>query len=181
MRFRPSLLVSLLVLAASCGSSTTDPGDSVTAGTVALSSGDARTALESFDAALAAIQPTDDLYREAKLGQIGAQCHFDAAKAKGELLASADALKLEARDYRSIVNELVAAATKLAKGSDAADKDAAKQTITVAVEVLEAGAKACPDYDKWDALTKVVGDRATSLGADDAMSALSGLGYVGGD
>jgi hypothetical protein len=180
MHLRSSLLASLLVLAASCGGSS-DPGTSVEAGYNALNSGDHSAALSDFDAALAEIPATDPRYLEAKLGQLRAQCYVDPAKAKADFLSLAGSSSLQAKDYRMIVTDLVTSATNKAKSGNAADTDVAKATITSAVGILQAGADAFPQDDKWAVLIKKVGDKASSLGASDALAGLSGLGYVGGD
>lgn len=180
MRLRPSLLASLLVLAASCGSSS-DPGASVEAGYNALNSGDPGAALSDFDAALAEIPASDPRFLEAKLGQLRAQCYVDPAKAKADFLGLASSSGLQAKDYRMVVTDLVTSATNKAKTGNAADTDSAKATITSAVEILQAGKDAYPQDDKWEVLIKKVGDKASSLGAADALAGLSGLGYVGGD
>ncbi len=184
MRLHPSLLASLIATlllgATSCGPSA-DAGSSVDAGYDALSSGDHSSALADFDSALAGMQASDARYLEAKVGQLRAQCYVDPTKAKADLLALGSSSGLKARDYRMIVTDLVTAATARAKGGNDADTEAAKKTITSAVEILQAGAKAFPDDPKWAVLITKVGDKAASLGASAALEGLSGLGYVGGD
>ncbi|MCB9914630.1 MAG: hypothetical protein H6828_05705 [Planctomycetes bacterium] len=172
MRPRSSLLLALL-LAASCGSSS-DPQAQVDAGYSALSSGNHAEALSDFDAVLA----NDGGNLDARIGRMRALCYTDAAKAKSEFLDLAKTGKLQAGDFRVQVTDLVTAATAQAQSGA---KDAATKTIGEAVEILQAGAKAFPEDPKWAVLTKTVGDKASSLGAADALSNLSGLGYVGGD
>ena len=75
------------------------------------------------------------------------------------------------------MTEIISAATAQASS----DSDAANVTIGEAVAILQAGKDDFPDYDKWDALLKKTGDKAASLGSADALEALKGLGYVGGD
>ena len=171
-----SLATLLLLLCTACGGQAS-PTESVDAGYSALNSGDYGSALASFQEALAGMAPSDEGYLSANLGYIQAQCHIDAAQAKADLLSMSKDSGVRASDYSMVVTEIISAATAQASS----DSDAANVTIGEAVAILQAGKDDFPDYDKWDALLKKTGDKAASLGSADALEALKGLGYVGGD
>ncbi|HIG12249.1 MAG: hypothetical protein ABGY71_13890 [bacterium] len=176
MRLPLNLLLGLLLALPACGPSS-DPDAAVDAGYTALNKGQAAAALAEFDTALKALQPTDQRYLEAKLGQLRARCFLDPMGAQADFLALGSSTSLQPGDYRMLVSDLVTAASAQTK----ADSDAAKATIGSAVAILQAGAAAFPEDEKWPTMIKIVGDKAASLGAEDALAGLSGLGYVGGD
>ncbi|MFT7670850.1 MAG: hypothetical protein ACI8X5_003563 [Planctomycetota bacterium] len=170
-------LASLLLLVpASCGGSA-NSGASVEAGYSSLSSGSYSEALGSFDTALDGLTTSDPKFLEAKLGQLQAQCHVDAVKAKTDLFALGTDSGVTAKDYSMVATELLTAAT--AKASS--DQDAASEAIGEGIAVLAKGKETFPDYSKWDAKITQFGDKAATLGSADALEALKGLGYVGGD
>lgn len=176
---RPSsacLAALLLLLSTACGGETSAT-DSTDAGYSSLNSGSYDDAARSFESALAGLKAGDEGYLSAKLGWVQAQCHLDAGKAKTELLGLSKDSGVKASDYSMVVTEIISAATSQA----ANDADGASATIENAIAILEQGKKDFPDYDKWDALIKKTGDKAVSLGSADALEALKGLGYVGGD
>lgn len=176
MRPPKTALLSLLLGLAACGGGS-DPAAQVDSGYSSLSAGDHAAAVTSFEGALAGLEAGTPQHLDAKLGQIQALCHVDPVRARGELLGLSADSGVQAGDYNKVVTELVAAAQAKA----AADQDAAVATINEAVAILTQGKQTFPDYDKWDALIKKTGDRAASLGSGDALEALKGLGYVGGD
>ncbi len=177
MRPKTTPFLSLLLLGlAACGGGS-DPAAQVDAGYSALNSGDHAAAISSFEGALGGLEPGTPKHLEAKLGQIQALCHTDPARARGELTGLSKDSGVQAADYNKVVTELVAAAQAKA----ATSQDEVVATINEAVAILTEGKSTFPDYDKWDALIKKTGDRAASLGSGDALEALKGLGYVGGD
>jgi hypothetical protein len=179
MRSTCALLASLLLIAASsCGGSAATPNEAVDAGYSSFNAGDYSSGLASFDAALGMLTPDDPKFVEAKLGQLQCLAHTDAKKAKTELLAQPKDGAFGAKDYNVLVTEMIASATAQAQ---AGDTDAAGATIGEAVALLTDGKPKFPDYTKWDALIKKTGDKVKTLGNEDAMAALKGLGYVGGD
>lgn len=173
---RACLAALLLLLPTACGGEVSS-ADAVDAGYSSLNAGSYTEAMESFDSALTGLSSTDDGYLSAKLGHIQAQCHVDPTKAKDALLGLDKASGVKASDYSMIVSEFISAASSQA--SD--DADGASATMGEAVAILTAGKEAFPEYTKWDALLKKAGDKAASLGSADALEALKGLGYVGGD
>jgi len=176
MQTKTTLLPLLLLGLAACGGAT-DPATQVDAGYSALSAGDHAAAVTSFEGALAGLEAGTPQHLDAKLGQIQALCYTDPGSASQELLGLSKDSGVKAGDYNKVVTELVAAAQAKA----ATDTDQASATINEAVAILTKGKETFPDYDKWDALIKKTGDRAASLGSGDALEALKGLGYVGGD
>lgn len=172
---RPLFASILLLFACACGGSGSDPSDTINAGYSSLNSGSHSEALASFQSALAGMKETDGMFLEAKVGELKALCYLDAAKAKEGLMGLAKSTGVEPSHYRSLVDELVAAAAKQA-GSDA---DAANVTIAQALEILSTGKQTFPEYEKWQALINKVGDKAKAFGNPDTMAALKGLGYIG--
>ena len=177
MKLTSLFCTSLLLLAASCGG---DAGANATldSGYTSLNSGNHAEALGHFETALGGLTPADEDYLGAKLGQLQAMSFIDAPKTKTTLLAIPTEAGVGPRDYRSIVDELTNSAEAQAKGGD---KDKAGATMIVAAEILGEGKTKFPEYDGWDALLKKTGDKATALGSDDALNALTGLGYAGDD
>lgn len=180
MRSTSALFASLLLLAASScgGGAPAGPNAALDAGYSSYTAGDYSDALASYESALGQLEPGDAKYVEAKMGQLQALAYTDAERAKSELLAVSKDSGIEAKDYNVIVTDLGAAASAQAQSGDT---DTAGKTIGVAVAILTEGKTTFPDYPKWDALIAKTGDKAMNLGSDDAMAALKGLGYVGGD
>lgn len=173
------LISSLLLVVASCGGST--PAELVDAGADNLTK-DPKASLAAYEEALAAIDATHPRFLEATLGKYKAQSYFDPAAAKSGFLAFAEKQKLQASDYRLQVDELYTAAVRQASSGDEEDMEGGRKTIELAIAVLAAGGKAFPEDPKlWETITKKVGDKAKTLGADEgAMKLLEGLGYIGG-
>jgi hypothetical protein len=172
---RPLLASSLLLFTWACGGS--DPSEEIDSGYSSLSSGAHSEALASFQSALANMTATDGKFLEAKVGELSALCYIDAQKAREGLVSLGMEAGVQPAHFRTLVDELVAAATKLASTS----ADDAGHTINEAVAILTHGKETFPGYEKWDALINKVGDKAKALGNADALATLKGLGYVGDD
>ncbi len=176
MKLTSLLCTSLLLLATSCGGSEGGANASLDSGYTALNSQDYSAALGHFDTALAGLTAEDENFLGAKLGQLQAMAHIDAAKTKTTFLAVPESAGIGPKDYRSIVTDLSTSAENLAKAEKADDASA---TMIVAVELLTEGKTRFPDFDGWDQLIDKTGDKASMLGSADALSALKGLGYAG--
>ena len=160
-----SLLLASLTLLVSCGGSS-DPAALTNAGHKALGSKEFAAAQSDFDAALAAIggDTSHPSYLDASLGAIEARAATDAAKAKDDLIALAQANpgKVTERDFARI-----------------ADRMGSAQKFTEAVALLAEGKAQFPDSPTLDKLGDRMRTEAESAGATDALDALAGLGYVG--
>lgn len=177
MRLMASTLVLLLPLMTSC-SGELSASDHIDAGYSSQGAGAHSAAVEHFDAALAGMDSSSDQFVSAKMGWIQSQCHLDTQLAKEELLALPGDLGVAATDYSLIIGEIVATANAQA----ATDLDRALATITHAVDIVEAGTHAFPEYGKWAGLLATVGDRTLALGASPAVQdQLANLGYLGED
>lgn len=177
MKLTSLFCTSLLLFAASCGGDTS-ANATLDSGYTSLNSGNHSEALGHFETALAGLTPADDDYLGAKLGQVQAMAFIDAGKTKTTFLAIPKDAGIGPKDFRSIVTELTNSAEQTAKGGD---KDAAGATMIVAAEILGEGKVQYPEYDGWDQLLQKTGDKAKALGSDDALNALTGLGYAGDD
>jgi len=164
----PTALCSILLFAlASCSDS--DPKTLCGEGYTAHNSGQYGDAKESFDAAIAQLEPTDELYVEARLGSCRAQAHIDPGAARDAFLALAEehANALELGDYTMLLSEL----------------DSSKEYL-VAVDVAHAGKLAYPESER---MSKTMDDfvekaKAEAEGGDSSvLDKLKGLGYVGED
>ena len=177
---RPHLLALLPLLLSGCDPSAS-PGTHVDAGYDALGSGDPRSALAAFDTALSQLDVQEPGYLDARLGRLRALAYTAPQEATEKFLAFASSEALDSGDYRAQVTELVAAATQRARSGDPDEVAAAEQILVHAVKILDAGSIALPLDPRWEPLIKSLGDRATSLGAEDALGDLAELGYVGND
>jgi hypothetical protein len=162
---RLTLALGLMLLAptlGSCGGAAT-PADNVQSGSTALGKSDWRAAQTSFEAALAALAPTDPSYKKAKMGQVEALIQLDAARAQSEFLAYAQSAGegVDSKDWRNVMTKLTA-----------------KGKFAEAIAVLDAGLKSRPQ----DADIKKMGDaikvEAEKAGDANALGALAGLGYL---
>lgn len=173
-----------LVLAAGACS----PADPVDAGYSALVTGRPAEALGHFDQALQGLDESDPRYVETKLGQLRALCHSNPSRASEEFIAFAREHQCPGRDYTMQVGDLQKAAVSQAAGistegelseEDQAELLVAQQTIGYAVNVLVAGGSAHPAEDNWTALIDQLGEKASRLGAKNALAKLEALGYLG--
>lgn len=178
MDLRSLLCASVILFATSCGESEVNANASLKSGYDSLNQGEHEDALADFETALSSLTPEHEDYLDAKLAQLKALAFVAPEKAKTTLLAVQKDTGIRATDYRSIVGELTTSAEDLTK---AGDKDAAAQSMAVAVQILEAGSKTFPEYEGWTQLITVTGNKAENLGADGAVEALKGLGYTGDD
>lgn len=159
-------VVGLAVLSpsvTSCGGGAATPAESIQAGSTALGKSDWKAALASFDAALAQLPSTDPSFKRAKMGQIEALIHVDAARAKTEFLtlAGGASSQVDSKDWRSVMSKLTG-----------------ERAFSEAIGVLEAGLKQHPedlDIKKMGEAIKVAAEKA---GDSNALGALQGLGYL---
>ncbi len=162
---RTQTLPLLLLLGLfSCGGS---DGDPATSAREALDEGSYQTALDQFDKALEGKTPDDGDFYDLSIDRARALAHVDSAKVPEALKALSEKTKVAARDFRSLTIELV----------NAADADA----LTAAVEVINQGMIAYPDDGKMTEVLEKVKARSLESGNTAAQSALTGMGYLGGD
>jgi len=168
IRSRRPFAAALLLgfFAASCGGSAT-PAEHTDAGYSALNKGDAKGAQAEFDQALAALKSTDAGYLRAKMGSIEAlietNTEASTAKAKDEFIALAAGMssQVKSSDYINVSSKL-----------------ANKQRFGDAIKVLEAGLKAHAEDPKVKAVGEKIKELASKAGDNEALKALSGLGYL---
>jgi hypothetical protein len=146
-----------------CGASSKELTDK---GAAALGSGDARSALESFDGALKQMSPSDPDYLRASMGRCQALARLDPNRAKEDFLALARSQpgKLREQDYAQIADELV----KTRAASDA-------------IDVMDAGVKAFPESPQMQVLKQRVVEASKKSKDPAALGKLKGLGYTGDD
>jgi hypothetical protein len=159
----PSLVLAACVLTACNGS---DPKALTDKGSAALGSGDTRTALESFDAALKHMDPAHPDFLRASLGRCRALASQNPAQAKQDFLslARSTSLKVNEQDFAAMAEELV-------NRGAAAD----------AVDVMDAGLKAFPESPKMQFLKQKVVEASKKSKDPAALNKLKGLGYTGDD
>jgi TolA-binding protein len=160
-----ALFLPLALALPSCGGGSSDPKALTDAGYAALGSGDHDEAAEKFAAALDAIG--DDRqnvsYARAKMGHVEALMRKDAAAAKDEFLAYAQANPSTVTpDHFSTVGGKFAGAGKFGE----------------AIEVLDAGMKTHPESPALKKLVETIKTAAEKAGDSDALNKLSGLGYI---
>lgn len=168
-----SALFSLSLLA-SCGSSEAGALKATAhtdAGYASLGAGQYEAARESFDKALAYLDPGDPGFERAAMGEIDALIQLDAGQARDRFLDLARRFPAlaDARDFESVTHKLTTAGESVA-----------------AIAVLDAGLLAHPADPDLEALLERVQDlaeqaaREGSGDAEEAMRALSTMAYVGG-
>jgi hypothetical protein len=157
--------VALLLVAALCACAGGDSGDPYRDGQNALNSGDAKTALEHFDAALAKAAPTDSAWIAAKQGQIAALARVDRQRAHTEALAllSEHHAALGERGARTTAANLV-------DGS----------AYEAAFKFLEATVPLWPESDALDNAWSAAQQRASSDASPSDLKDLQSIGYLGG-
>jgi hypothetical protein len=157
-------LVVVPLVCVACGGGSADPAKAVDDGYVALGKSDWKAAQSDFDAALATLKSTDAGYLRAKLGQIEALIHLDAAKAKQEFLALAKGMssQVEPKHFIAVASNLTS-----------------EKKYVDAVDVLEAGLNAHSEDPKLRAVGEEIKKAASKAGDDKALAALKGLGYLG--
>jgi hypothetical protein len=153
-----------LCLATSCGSS--DPATLANDGSAALSAGKYPEAVKSFEGALAGMDASSPDWMRVQLGLVQALAHTDATRGKTEFLALAKAnpSKVSDRDF-SMIGLKYGEAGKLNE----------------ATEILNAGMEMHAESPQLIQLRDRLGDLAKEGGSSDALKALEGLGYAGGD
>ena len=147
---------------ASCGG--TDPATQVRESYSALSSRDYSSAESGFTEALTALDAGTPDHMRAQLGLFRARSYSDPAGAKADFLTYAKAENLQIIDYTQLISDLVSG-------------DHLEDAIAIVSEM-----KAIfPNEPKVDEMGNLLVAKAKSAGNSDALSALSGLGYVGND
>lgn len=152
-----SLALSLSI--ASCGGGSEDPAAMTDEGYAALGAGDHRAAVESFEGALATLEPGSPDYMRAKMGEIEALIHVDAARAKTEFLEQGESFS-EAQ-YATVGSKMTSA-----------------KKFQEAIAVLDAGMKRFSESPKLKAMLDQVAVEAEKSGNSDALESLKGLGYL---
>jgi hypothetical protein len=155
------LAVAALLLAA-CSSS--DPRERTNQGTQALGAGDAKGAVEHFDAAIARLTPQDPDFLRASMGRFQALARLEPTRTKNEFLAfqAAHPDKVRDEDFKVVVDELLQ-----------------RNSLTAASEIVTAGKKAFPESTTIVGLVQAVGDAAKKAKDPSAMNTMKGLGYLG--
>ena len=156
------LLALLLCLCAACGEG--DPKALTDRGTAALGAGRDAEAIESFDRALAGLDPASADWLRASLGRCRALARSQPAKAKGEFLALAKAhpTRVQEQDFGQIVDELVR-----------------EDAIVEAIDVMDAGIKLHPESPGMQQVRARVLEASQKAQSPEALDKLKGLGYVG--
>lgn len=159
---RHLLPIALLFLAA-CGSS--DPKTLTSEGHAALGKGDAATALEKFDAALAKMNPKDAEYARADLGRCQALAKSDGAAARKAFFeyVARNGTKVREDDYGLVCSDLL-------QGGFTLD----------AIDIMDAGQKRFPESPRMIATKEAVVAAAKREKTPDALKKLESLGYAGG-
>ena len=156
-------LLALPLLLAGCGGA--DPAALTDQGYAELQAGEWSDARESFEEALAQLDPADTQAMRAKLGQVEALVRIDPAAAKREFLdfAGANPSRVDAKDYAFVAGKL------------ANDRE-----FDVAIDVLHAGREVHVEHPKLLALTRNIEEQATAAGDSEAIKKLRSFGYAGG-
>jgi hypothetical protein len=156
--------LTLVIALVSCGN--TDPKALTDEGTAALGSGDAATAIKSFDAALQNLTPQSPDYLRARMGKCQALARKDPPAAKVEFLAlcKAEPGRLREQDFSTVVSELLK-----------------HDAVVEAAEVMDAGVKMFPESPKMQVVKELVIDASKKAKSSEGMDKLKGLGYVGTD
>lgn len=157
----PFLLAALALACASCSPS--DPRALNDEGRAALGRGDARGALERFDAVLARADAPESQRFRAALSRCEALAHVDGAAARSSFL---DLARCEPEQVGEDDYSLVCAA--LLQGGATLD----------AIEVMKAGHDRFPDSPKMEAMVEAVIAEARREETPDALRRLADLGYV---
>lgn len=157
------LALGLILTLGACGGSS-DPETLVREGNTELGSGNGEAALAKFDAALATLEPTSELWMDAKLGRIDALILVDAAKAKSEFLDLAGTREADIGESEFVLY---------------GGRMSSEKRFDEAIDVLDAGVKRFgKESTKLMAALEKVKRDATAAGASDALDKLSGLGYT---
>lgn len=152
----------LLIALSACGG--TDPRDQVRDSYSALSSRDYAGAEAGFTEALTQLEPSSPEHMRAQLGLYRARSYSDPAGAKTDFLSYAKANGLAIIDYTQFISDLVSG-----------------DHLDDAIRVVGEMKTIFPDDPKVDEMGNLLVTKAKSAGNDDALNALSGLGYVGND
>ncbi len=155
-----ALSLALPLLLASCGGGASgDPGQLTNDGYAALGSGDHAGAVESFEAALADLEPGTPEFMRAKMGEVEALIHLDAGRAQDQFLAVGSSAS-EA-DYATIGQKMTKAGA-----------------FESAIAVLDSGMKRFSESTKLKGLIDQVKVEAEKSGDAGALDSLKGLGYL---
>ena len=161
MPTRTTLALAALFLTlplCSCGGGSGDPGSLTNDGYAALGSGDHQGALDSFQSALAGLDPAAPEFMRAKMGEIEALTHLDADGARDALIGMGD--QAGEAEYSKVAGNLTA-----------------ERHFSQAIDVLDAGIKRHGESPKLKALLDKV--RVEAEKSDPAaLEKLKGLGYL---
>jgi hypothetical protein len=160
----PRLCLTLLALLPACGAA--DPHALTDQGARALGAGDAESARQSFETALAGLKPGDPDYARASMGRFQALVRSAPERARDEFLvyAKAQSSSVGEGDYGMLVGEFLR-----------------RERTSEAIDVMDAGVKAFPKSETMLAIRKQVETQARSAKDPAALQKLKGLGYVGGE
>lgn len=161
--------ISLLLTLAACVSTLAacggaDPATQVRDSYNALSSRDYSSAESGFSEALTQLTAGTPEHMRAQLGLFRARSYSNPAGAKTDFLAYAKAQDLQIIDYTQLISDLVSG-------------DHLDEAISVVSEMQTI----FPNEARVDEMGKLLVAKAKSAGNSNALSALSGLGYVGND
>ncbi len=159
----PTLLSSvLLAILASCGGGS--PETLIDDGVAALNKSDYQTAKKNLGNALETLEPSDPLFKKAKMKHVEAQVHLDAEAAKSEFLAFAEASPdaVAQEDYRAIGSKLTSA-----------------KKYKQAIQLLDAAVQKYGQDERLMKMLEAIEVAANAEGDEDALGALAGLGYIG--
>ena len=158
------LLLASTLLWTSCGGGSSDPSALTNGGYEKLGGGDFAAAAKDFEQALASLDTNHQDYLRAKMGHIEANTQINAAQAKDDFLALAEAMpsKITDRHYNQIGGRLGEA-----------------EAFTEAIDLVTAGMEAHPESPHLKKLVDTLGDRASQGNDPAALEALKSLGYVG--
>ena len=163
MRTTTALLIALSTSLAACGGG--NPKEDAFA---ALNSGDFAGAIADFDKAMDGVEQGSSEHIELAVGRCEALAHTDAEAAKNAMIALAEAHKdgVKSGDYKLVASKMVDA-----------------KNFEPAIHLLDDGIKNRfpSDSEKLTALIETITMKAEKSGDAGALSALKGLGYVGGE
>ena len=176
MSLRSPFASLLLMLPISCGGAQLNTYGNMTCGYESLDRARYVDALDYFEAALAGLDRHHDAYLGAKLAQLTALANIDPVRMESALVAVHPGVGLTHNDYRLLAAELDRFAESEAR---IGREESVETTMKVAVQILELGAKAHPDFDDWARLIERANDRARILEFSYGSSFRCSLGYMG--
>jgi hypothetical protein len=154
-------VVGLTFLVPACAKS--DPKSLTDQGYAELGRSEWKSARDSFGEALKKLQPADELYVRAKLGEVEALVKLEPERARDEFLAlgRSQPSRIEAKDYSLVAGKL-----------------AGERKYSVAVDVMDAGLKAHVEHPKMIAVKDSIVELSLKAADPEALQKLKSLGYL---